>query len=326
MLGSPEQIGLLVAVEHESEGSAIGGIDHLPEVCPAGWGKALPECTFHLGRPLQEQLDADVLPDPPSTSWIGLAEPSAMVTADAPFQWVVDFDFTGMIEDDYYAKLFISSNDPDQPRKELPLTVHLSNVPGEGMASWLATSLGEGLLLEWSPAIPDSFSGFYLYRWGDHEEEECMQQLGGGLITVPDDSLYWFLDRGVISGQRYYYRLHGVTAVAGSTLTISPPAHPTYSPPLPTRVILEPPRPNPFSATTTFRIQAPDNLNWDLVVMDINGRLMRRLVRKGELGAGVHIIEWDGICEDGRRAHQGVYYAVTRQGSRTDGRSLILLR
>jgi hypothetical protein len=290
------------------------------------WDKAFPERMRNLARRSQVELEADRLPNPPTTSWIDFPEVSAVVTTDEPFQWVIDFDFAGMMEGDYSAKLFVSSNDPDQPRAELPLTVHLSNVPGEGLTAWRATPLAEGMLLEWSPADPDSFSGFYLYRWGDDEEEECMRQLGDGLITAPDDSLYWFFDRAVISGERYYYRLEGMTAVAGSTLTISPPAHPAYDPPLPTRLILEAPRPNPFSSTTTFRIQVPDGATWDLIVTDINGRLIRRLVRKGELGAGVHMVAWDGLDKSGTRVHQGIYYAVARRGDSREGRSLILIR
>jgi hypothetical protein len=198
-------------------------------------------------------------------------------------------------------------------------------LPPEGLARWEVTSREDGLLLAWSPAEPDSFEAFLLCRWGDAESEAMAVRVGGGPITAPDDSLYQYLDRGVESGQRYYYRLAGIAA-SGDTLDLSPSVHPLYEPSAAARLAMEAPRPNPFRSSTIIRMHAPEGTRWELFIVDVSGRLVRHLVRKGESEPGVQMIQWDCRNEEGRPAPQGVYYAVARAGGRMITRSMVLVR
>ena len=65
--------------------------------------------------------------------------------------------------------------------------------------------------------------------------------------------------------------------------------------------------PNPFSggSTIAFTLSGPDQV--DLGVYDVNGRLVRSLVRNS-LVAGPHAISWDGHDSQGRHAPAGVYF------------------
>lgn len=276
--------------------------------------------------PEQGGLGGDRLPDEPLSSWLSFSQVTAIVTPETPLNLPLDFDFSGLVEDDYAATIFISSNDPDRPLAALPIAVHLSNLPVEGLSLWTSTPTADGLLLEWSPVEPDSFEGFLLRRWeGSASDEPSAISLGGGPISASGDAGYRFLDRSVESGRRYYYRLAGLTADS-DTVLFSPPAHPLYDPPVVPRLVLEAPRPNPLRSITTLRIQAPPNVAWDLFVVDVTGRLVRRLVPRGGGLSGIHVVQWDGCRDNGTRADQGVYYAVARGGGQHLSRCLLLIR
>ncbi len=274
---------------------------------------------------LDDESAGDRLPDAREIDWLATGELSGMATPEEPFRLPLDFDFTGREPGDLAARLFVRSNDPDRAVAEVPISAHVVYLPPEGLAHWETESRASGLRLAWSPANPDSFDAFQLARWGDQQSEAAAVLVGGGRITAPDGAHYEYLDRGVESGRRYYYRLAGVTP-SGETIALSPPAHPLYEPAATARLALEAPRPNPLRASTTLRLHAPEGTRWELFVVDISGRLVRQLVRPGEGVAGVQMIRWDCRDEQDRPAPQGVYYAVARAGSRVITRSMVLVR
>jgi len=84
--------------------------------------------------------------------------------------------------------------------------------------------------------------------------------------------------------------------------------------------------PNPFRITTRIDYTLPEDCIVDLSIYDIQGRLMRRIVR-GEVRAGAHTASWDG--NDGQREPlpNGVYFCViTTPKAPRQTRKLILLR
>jgi hypothetical protein len=83
--------------------------------------------------------------------------------------------------------------------------------------------------------------------------------------------------------------------------------------------------PNPFTGTTTLALALPEPSPVTLSVYDIAGRLVRRLDH-GLLGAGTHLLRWDGRDEGGRQAASGVYFLRIGAGDRTEDRKAVLLR
>ncbi len=329
-IASPTQVGFavhtLLPPEQLGAGEPHGLIETKPRDSSTKAGAWDSFARALLGQLQQEQSHGDQLPDEPSSSWLDVSEITAVVTPAAPLELVLNLDFAGFVEEDYAAKIFISSNDPDRPLEAIALTVRLNYTPIEGFTHWSTSSLEDGLLLEWSPADPDSFYGFLLHRWeGEEADEESATQLSGDPITAADDSLYSFLDHSVESARRYYYRLTGLTA-GGDSLKISPPAHPLYAPPEPSKLVLEPPWPNPFRSLCAMRLRAPGNKSWDLIIVDVSGRMIRHLIRRGAYGPGIHVVQWDGLDQTGERVAQGMYYAVLREGNRHASRGLVLIR
>ena len=66
--------------------------------------------------------------------------------------------------------------------------------------------------------------------------------------------------------------------------------------------------PNPFNPVTTLRYQLPQRTEVLLVVYDVTGREVRRLV-DGIQPPGHHQIKWDGKANLGRQIPSGIYIA-----------------
>lgn len=65
--------------------------------------------------------------------------------------------------------------------------------------------------------------------------------------------------------------------------------------------------PNPARGSTTVRFLLAQPADVSLDVLDVQGRIVRALVR-GERGAGSHTIAWDGDAADGTSAPAGLYF------------------
>ncbi len=83
--------------------------------------------------------------------------------------------------------------------------------------------------------------------------------------------------------------------------------------------------PNPFTETTTLALALPEAAQVTLAVYDVAGRLVRYLDR-GLLGAGRHLLRWDGRDESGQAVGSGVYFMRVRAGDRVEDRKAVLLR
>jgi subtilisin family serine protease len=84
-------------------------------------------------------------------------------------------------------------------------------------------------------------------------------------------------------------------------------------------------QPNPFNPATTIRFRVPETGPVTLAILDVHGRVVRRLVER-ELPPGEHAITWDGRDERGRQAPSGVYSYRLEAGGRTLTRRMALLK
>jgi hypothetical protein len=73
--------------------------------------------------------------------------------------------------------------------------------------------------------------------------------------------------------------------------------------------------PNPFNPLTSIRFSLPAEGPVELRVFDARGQLMTTLLSE-VLGAGQHVVVWNGTDGDGRAVASGVYFSrlVTREG------------
>ncbi|MFO7638991.1 MAG: FlgD immunoglobulin-like domain containing protein, partial [bacterium] len=92
---------------------------------------------------------------------------------------------------------------------------------------------------------------------------------------------------------------------------------------VPTRLTLEPCRPNPArgSARLSFSLPAPADAR--LAVYDATGRRVRELFR-GPTRAGSQVVRWDGRDDRGQPVARGVYLYRLEAGGESIARKLVL--
>jgi hypothetical protein len=74
--------------------------------------------------------------------------------------------------------------------------------------------------------------------------------------------------------------------------------------------------PNPFSTMTrlAFAVSTPASADVSIGVYDLNGRLIRELVR-GSFAPGQYEARWDGLASDGSTVKSGIYFILGRVGA-----------
>jgi hypothetical protein len=94
---------------------------------------------------------------------------------------------------------------------------------------------------------------------------------------------------------------------------------------LPTSFVLRQNYPNPFNPITTIEYSLPRTADVTLVVYDIIGREMTRLV-DGIQASGHHGVVWNGRTITGRELPSGIYFARLVAGEFTQTIKLVLLK
>ncbi len=83
--------------------------------------------------------------------------------------------------------------------------------------------------------------------------------------------------------------------------------------------------PNPFNPVTTIRYDLPVTSDVQLIIYDILGREVTRLVSK-KVDAGFHTVQWNGRDKYGKMMTTGVYFYLLRTDNFTKTKKLILLK
>ena len=83
--------------------------------------------------------------------------------------------------------------------------------------------------------------------------------------------------------------------------------------------------PNPFNPQTTIRYTLPKASHVELVVYDVLGRQVRRLVQ-GVQPAGYHTVVWNGRNSHGQMVASGLYFYRIASGSFSETKKMVLLK
>ena len=96
-------------------------------------------------------------------------------------------------------------------------------------------------------------------------------------------------------------------------------------PGLPDAYALLPNQPNPFNPVTTIRYDLPSASTVSLVIYDVRGARVRKLVDRAVV-PGRHSLVWDGTDDNGRHVASGVYFYRLHAGSFVQTRKMVLLK
>ncbi|MFH1212692.1 MAG: C39 family peptidase [Candidatus Neomarinimicrobiota bacterium] len=91
-------------------------------------------------------------------------------------------------------------------------------------------------------------------------------------------------------------------------------------------LLLYPSAPNPFNNSTTIRFSLPTATTVDLLICDINGKVVRNLIRNETYPVNYHSVVWDGNNDDGQRISTGLYLVIFKTRERVFQQKLIMLK
>ena len=84
--------------------------------------------------------------------------------------------------------------------------------------------------------------------------------------------------------------------------------------------------PNPFNPSTTIRFSLPTPENISLIIYDINGKEVRRIIDNQKYEKGVYEAIWDGKNQYGNTVASGVYFYKLKWGNFEKSMKMTLLK
>lgn len=182
-----------------------------------------------------------------------------------------------------------------------------------------ATQAGEGVKLEWFTARETDNAGFNVLR--SYTEFGNYKKINNELIKSDGTGQYTYLDSEVVFGRLYYYKLEDVS-FGGEKQQHGPVM---VDAALPKTYALQQNYPNPFNPSTNIRYQLPAQADVKLVVYNILGQEVRRLIDE-KMQAGYHTVTWDGRNAQGLPVPSGVYYYKITAGDFSASKKMLLIK
>lgn len=179
-----------------------------------------------------------------------------------------------------------------------------------------AAQAGDGVEVTWELSSDEAIAQTTLYRRTPNESLPVP-------IATLDAYARSYRDDTVDAGRTYHYEL--VVQTVDEELYRSPIATVT------TRAVvlaLHQNHPNPFNPQTTILYDLPygdASERVQLVILDVAGRVVRRLVDEPQSG-GAHHADWEGKDDGGQAVSSGVYFYVLDVGGERRTRKLVLLK
>jgi hypothetical protein len=84
--------------------------------------------------------------------------------------------------------------------------------------------------------------------------------------------------------------------------------------------------PNPFNPTTTIEFYLPIDKRVSLIIYDVSGREVVKLIDDQELPKGKHKVVWDGRDKNGRAVSSGTYLYTLKFGNFEKTKKMLLLK
>jgi CSLREA domain-containing protein len=177
--------------------------------------------------------------------------------------------------------------------------------------------------------------GIVAVRFTDDRDNPALENLIASTTSMMSsvDGIRWFaIDSGdpptnvdfvltaTASRVRYFA---GIENACGTTTLIDPPHD--FGDELPLAFGLEQNFPNPFNPQTEIVFHVPEASFVSIVVYDLLGREMSRLV-DGSVDAGFHRVSWDGTNHAGRALASGIYLYRMEAGAFVQTRRMTFMK
>ncbi len=222
--------------------------------------------------------------------------------SDASFTWS---SLSPETEYEWYVEVSDGNSTITSPIWSFTTEVEDNSLP-VFVSSFTAARIEKGIYLEWIVESELENAGFIIEKslglengpYSEIASYVYMDELKGR-GNASDTKIYSFVDRDILSGQTYFYRLadvatHGAVTYHNTIRIISELDIPDYS--------LQQNYPNPFNSVTTFTFVLPQATFVEITVFDIMGRNVQNLVNDYKT-AGRHYLTFDAS-----KLASGIYY------------------
>jgi hypothetical protein len=195
-----------------------------------------------------------------------------------------------------------------------------------GLSSFYASAGDRQATLYWSTESEVNNAGFYLLR---SEDGVRYTRVNDDLVTGQGTSEtrheYRYVDKGLVNGVTYSYKLVDVDLTGNRTAHGPISVTPQASSQVPTSYALSQNYPNPFNAQTTITYSIPNDSHVSMKVFNILGEEVRTLV-DGQQSANTYQVTWDGKDADGKLTASGVYFCTLKAGEFSETMKMVFMK
>jgi hypothetical protein len=196
-------------------------------------------------------------------------------------------------------------------------------VPVE-LAAFGGELVEEQVVLNWTTASQTNNAGWRVLRSVDGENFEAVGDFVSGAGTSDALLSYAFTDGELPTTDAVFYVLEQLDL--DGTVHLSSPVEILLGSrfDIPTEYAIGA-YPNPFNPTTTINYDLPNNEQVSIVIYDVLGQEVRRLVDQ-TMTAGRYTARWDARDNLGRSVGSGVYIAKIEAGTFSQSQKMLLLK
>jgi len=200
----------------------------------------------------------------------------------------------------------------------------------------------EFITLTWSDnaSLDPNFSGYEIYRSVSTPDTTFEKIFACGPNTNHPAVVHSYDDASVIHGFDYYYYVVSVNDGSNnggvpmrSSLFWTRTNQPAYlvsglgggKDKFPKQFMLHQNFPNPFNPTTIIRYDLPKQSEVKLIIYDLYGREVKRLVHENQI-PGQFTVSWDALDERGIKVSSGFYVYKLIAGDYIESRKMLLMK
>jgi hypothetical protein len=250
----------------------------------------------------------------PAVDWLEVNPTSGTLTANQSEDVTLVFNAAGLAVGDYTTTLEIGSNDPVTPLLTIPVALHVFDVP-------VIAAAPDSVIFDTLAVNTESSQLLYIINEGNAELSVVDIISTNDKFTVDTTHFSVPVNDSVgitVTFAPVLVGLHtGWLKIASNdpntdTLHIYMEGFADQgvgiagNQALPQQFAVSPNYPNPFNPTTTINYQLPHAAEAELVIYNVLGQQVRRLV-SGQISPGYYQATWDGRNETGMAVGSGIY-------------------
>ncbi len=283
-----------------------------------------------MGGSASVTVSVDNLPDEPTISYTVTTTGEGALTVMDEDGGTLDLDDHMMVSADKIVlsvtggSLQVTVKATVNDEDTAPVTFTFTQLNPAELASFDGALQTDRVVLNWSTVSQTNNAGWRIMRSVDGETFEAVGNFVQGAGTSDALMNYTFEDKDLPGADRVYYRLEQVDLDGSISQSNVIEVLLGARMPLPTEFAVNV-YPNPFNPSTTISYDLPEAGAVTVVIYDVLGQQVRRLVSQ-VASAGRYSIQWDARDNQGRGVASGVYIAKVDAGASTLSQKMLLLK